>query len=257
MMQPVKQIAIFILSVRGSRNFDKLKEDVTHSFGVAPSVLWGITPKELPCTHKGFHAHTGKIRSLSCSEVAAAVSHSRAREIAYTSGAEWSFFLEDDSDILQIDNSAFIYDVSMLPGNLPFLLHMFPEQNGILSNSKFLGMKTIRKMPDYANAYAVNRLGLNLLIKETKRNHLYLADWQRFPRSLIRIAPSRSIFRHPAESLASSLIAQDRIRIQSQMKSFKLRYRIKQFLFKIIRVPFMKFGSEEIEVEGLRSVLWK
>ena len=249
-------ISIFIISVKNSRNFDKLVETLVQNFGISPITAWGLTPKDLPCSDFTPHLHKGKYRPLSCHEVAAALSHSRARELAFTERKEWSIFLEDDSELIRSENSDFLAILLKLPTDVPFFVHLFPEQNGILTSSRYPGMNSIRKIPDYANAYAINKEGLKLFLRSTNRSHLYLADWPRFSQQVKKIAPARSIFRHPLQSIDSSLISDERKGIQSKSRSFTFKYRMKQAFFRIFRIPFAKFGSEKIASESLRSVKW-
>lgn len=249
-------ISIFIISVRSSRKFDNLTESLVQSFGISPTISWGVTPKELPCYETAPHLHEGKYRPLSCHEVAAALSHSRARELAFAQGEEWNIFLEDDSELIRNENSEFIASLLKLPPEIPFFVHLFPEQNGILTSSQYPGMNSIRKIPDYANAYVVNAKALKLFLSNADKSHLYLADWPRFSPRIKRIATSRSIFRHPSGSIDSSLISDARNLIQANSKGFAIKYRIKQASFRILRIPFMKFGSENIASENLRSIKW-
>ena len=249
-------ISIFIISVKNSRNFDNLVESLVQSFGVTPTISWGVTPKELPCYETALHLHEGKYRPLSCHEVAAALSHSRARELAFAEGKEWNIFLEDDSELIRSENSEFTASLLKLPSEIPFFVHLFPEQNGILTSSQYPGMSSIRKIPDYANAYAVNAEGLKYFLKNSDRSHLYLADWPRFSPRIKKIATSRSVFRHPFQSIDSSLISDERHSIQANSRVFTLNYRIKQAIFRILRIPFAKFGSEDIANENLRSIKW-
>jgi GR25 family glycosyltransferase involved in LPS biosynthesis len=253
----MNQISVYIITVKDARNYDNLIESVIQSFGVNPTILLGVTPKDLPCGGMGPHMHEGKYRQLSCHEVAAALSHARARELALTEGSTWSFFLEDDSELIQKDNLDFFTDVMTLPSEIPFFIHLFPEQNGILKNCKFPGMKFIWKMPDYANAYALNSKGLVTFTKSVKVSHLYLADWPKFSRHIVKIAPIRSIFRHPIQSIDTSLISHERLRIQGSLRAFTFIYRLKQFIFKISRIPLPKYGTERIATENLRSVTWQ
>lgn len=250
------QISIYIITVKDTRNYDSLVGSLIQHFGFTPSIVWGITPKDLPCANTGTHLHEGRYRQLSCHEVAAALSHARAREMAISEGGEWAIFLEDDSELIQNDNLDFISNLLRLPGEIPFFVHLFPEQNGILSSSRITGMNTIRKMPDYANAYALNTQGLRSLLKNTNRSHLYLADWPKFSRRIKKIAPTRSIFRHPLQSIDSSLISTEREGIHASQMAFRLNYRFKQVIFKIFRIPFARFGHEDIASENLRSVTW-
>jgi hypothetical protein len=253
----MNQLSVYIITVKGARNYDNLVKSVIHSFGVNPTILLGVTPNDLPCGGMGLHIHEGKYRQLSCHEVAAALSHARARELALVEGSTWALFLEDDSELIQKDNLDFITDVMNLPTEIPFFVHLFPEQNGILKNCKFPGMKFIWKMPDYANAYALNSKGINALTKSANVSHLYLADWPKFSRHIVKIAPVRSIFRHPFQSIDTSLISHERLRIQGSSKTFTFFYRLKQFIFKISRIPLPKFGTERIATENLRSVTWR
>ena len=195
-------VSIFIISVKNSRNFDNLVESLVQSFGITPTTSWGVTPKELPCYQTALHLHEGKYRPLSCHEVAAALSHSRARELAFAEGNEWSVFLEDDSELIQDDNSDLIKSLLKLATGVPFFVHLFPEQNGILTSSRYPGINSIWKIPDYANAYALNSEGLRFFLKNTDRTHLYLADWPKFPTRIKKIATSRSVFRHPFVGMA-------------------------------------------------------
>lgn len=249
-------ISFFIITVKGSRNFDKLADTLLQTFGILPKILWGVTPKDLPCANTPPHLHQGKYRSISCHEAAAALSHVRARELAFTERKEWSFFLEDDSELIQKDNADFIKSLLNLPPDTPFFVHLFPEQNGILARSKYPGMNSIWKMPDYANAYALNSEGLKFILKEANQSHLYLADWPRFPSGVKRISTSRSIFRHPYQSIETSLISDERQRIQSFSRTFSFNYLMKQAIFRIFRIPLVKIGSENIANEDLRSVKW-
>jgi GR25 family glycosyltransferase involved in LPS biosynthesis len=252
----LSSISIFIISVKNSRNFDNLAESLVQSFGISPTISWGVTPKELPCYETAPHLHEGKYRPLSCREVAAALSHSRAKELAFAEGKEWNIFLEDDSELIRSENSEFIASLLKLPPEIPFFVHLFPEQNGILMSSQYPGMNSIRKIPDYANAYAVNAEGLKLFLKNTDRSHLYLADWPRLSPRIKRIATSRSVFRHPFQSIDSSLISDERNLIQTNSRAFAITYRIKQAVFRIIRIPSAKFGAEYIANENLRSIKW-
>jgi len=249
-------LSIFIISVKNSRNHDALKEDVSQQFKTNPITSWGVTPKELPCSGNIPHLHEGKIRPLSCHEVAAALSHSRARELAFAEGSEWSMFLEDDSELIHSENSDVLSNLFALPENVPFFVHFFPEQNGILTSSRYHGLNTIRKIPDYANAYAMNREALKLFLQNTNMSHLYLADWPKFSRRINRIATSRSVFRHPSHSTASSLISDERQLIQARSRAFSFRYQIQQVVFRTLRMAFAKFGSEKIANENLRSIKW-
>ena len=249
-------ISIFIISVKNTRNFDNLVETLVQSFGITPTTSWGVTPKDLPCYETALHLHEGKYRPLSCHEVSAALSHSRARELAFAEGKEWNIFLEDDSELIRSENSEFIASLLKLPSEIPFFVHLFPEQNGILTSSQYPGMNSIRKIPDYANAYALNAEGLKLFLKNTDRSHLYLADWPRFSPRIKKIATSRSVFRHPFQSIDSSLISDERHLIQTNSRAFAIKYRIKQAVFRIIRIPSAKFGVEYIANENLRSIKW-
>ena len=249
-------ISIFIISVKNSRNFDNLVETLVQNFGVSPTKSWGVTPGDLPCSDIAPHLHKGKYRPLSCHEVAAALSHSRARELALAQGNEWSIFLEDDSELIQDNNSDLIASLLRLPKAVPFFVHLFPEQNGIMTRSRYPGMNSILKIPDYANAYALNTEGLKFLLKKTDQAHLYLADWPKFPSRIKKMATSKSIFRHPFQSIDSSLISDERKRIQANSRAFKYTYRLKQAIFKFSRIPFDEFGSERIANESLRSVTW-
>jgi len=249
-------VSFFIISVKNSRNYDKLVESLVQNFGIPPITSWGLTPSDLPCSDNAPHLHKGKPRPLSCNEVAAALSHSRARELAFTEGKEWSIFLEDDSELIQDDNSDLVAGLSQLPTDVPFFVHLFPEQNGILTKSRYPCMYTIRKMPDYANAYALNTEGLKSLLERADRAHLYLADWPKFPSRIKKMAISRSIFRHPFQSIDSSLISDERKKIQANSRAFTYKYRLKQTFFKFCRIPLSKFGSEKIANESLRSVTW-
>jgi hypothetical protein len=139
---------------------------------------------------------------------------------------------------------------------VPFFVHLFPEQNGILTNSRYPDLRTVLKIPDYANAYALNREGLKFLLQNVNRSHLYLADWPKFPRRIRKMATSRSIFYHPYESIDSSLISDERKWIQTDSRAFKFTYRLKQAIFRFSRIPFNKVGSERIANERLRSVTW-
>jgi len=249
-------ISIFILTVKGSRNFDKLAESLLQTFGIPPKILWGVTPKDLPCANTPPHLHQGKYRSISCNEVAAALSHVRARELAFVGGEEWSIFLEDDSELIRSENSEFLANLLNLPTDAPFFVHLFPEQNGILARSRYPGMNSIWKMPDYANAYALNSKGLKFILKDANQSHLYLADWPRFSPRINKLATSRSIFRHPCQSIESSLISDERQRIQSYSRTYTFNYLIKQAIFRIFRIPLAKIASEDIANENLRSVKW-
>ena len=249
-------ISIYIISVKNARNIDKLVETLVRNFGISPTISWGVTPKDLPCSDSAPHLHKGKYRPLSCHEVAAALSHSRAKELAFTEGKEWSIFLEDDSELIQDDNSDLIKSLLKLATGVPFFVHLFPEQNGILTSSRYPGINSIWKIPDYANAYALNSEGLRFFLKNTDRTHLYLADWPKFPTRIKKIATSRSVFRHPCQSIDSSLISDERKRIQINSSAFTYKYRLKQAIFKFSRIPFAKFGSEKIASESLRSVTW-
>jgi GR25 family glycosyltransferase involved in LPS biosynthesis len=253
----LNQISFYIITVKDSRNYDNLIKSVVQSFGVKPSISLGVTPRDLPCANSAPHIHEGNYRQLTCHEVAAALSHARARELALAEGSTWCFFLEDDSGLIQEDNADFLADLMTLPSEVPFFLHLFPEQNGILSNSKFHGMRPICKIPDYANGYALNRNGLTVLTKNANQSHLFLADWPRFPRCIMKLASNRSIFRHPLESIDTSLISEERFRIQASSRAFLPSYKLKQLVFKIIRTFFPKFGSEKIATEGLRSIIWR
>ena len=250
------RISIFIISVKNSRNYDNLVENLIQSFGISPRTSWGVTPKELPCSEIAPHLHEGKYRPLTCHEVAAALSHSRARELAFAEGNEWSIFLEDDSELIRSENSDFIASLLKLPTDVPYFLHLFPEQNGILTRSRHPGMNSIWKMPDYANAYALNTVGLKLLLRNTDQSHLYLADWPKLSPRVKKIATSRSVFRHPIQSIDSSLISDERSMIQANSRAFTFKYRVKQVIFRIFRIPFAKFGSENIASESLRSTIW-
>ncbi len=249
-------ISFFIISVKGSRDFDKLVETLVQNFGVSPTKSWGVTPSDLPCSGVAPHLHKGRYRPLSCHEVAAALSHSRAREMALAAGNEWSIFLEDDSELIQDNNSDLIASLLKLPTDLPFFVHLFPEQNGIMTTSSYPGLNSIWKIPDYANAYVLNNEALKFLLKKTDRAHLYLADWPKFPSRIKKMATSRSIFRHPFQSIDSSLISDERTRIQASSRAFKYTYRLKQAILKLSRIPFDKFGTEKIANESLRSVTW-
>ncbi len=250
-------ISIYIISVKNSRNYDHLAESLVQSFGIPPVTIWGVTPRDLPCSDSAPHLHKGKRRPLSCHEVAAALSHSRARESAFAEGSEWSIFLEDDSELIQGDSLDLVANFLKLPKDVPFFVHLFPEQNGILTKSRFHSMNSIWKIPDYANAYALNIQGLESLLKGSDQSHLYLADWPKFPTEIKKLTTSRSFFRHPFQSIDSSLISNERDEIQSNSKAFTYRYRVKQVLFKVCRFSFSKFGSEKIANESLRSVkLW-
>lgn len=253
----VNRIALYIISVQGARNCDKLQAELVRNFGVEPKVLWGTTPQNLPCFSSDLHMHPGRSRSMSCREVAAATSHSRARTIAYTEGADWNIFLEDDSEFIQINFPNFLSNLARLPEERGVFIHLFPEQNGVLAISDFIGMYSIKKNPDYANAYALNREALRILIKNSKDDYLSLADWPDFPRRILRLATTQSIFRHPFESHSSSLIATGRLELQGKKSSFRIKYRSKQLAFKFIRRFFAKYGFEKIESEGLRSIVWK
>lgn len=250
------QISIYIITVKNTRNYGSLVGSLIQYFGVTPSIIWGITPKDLPCANTGTHLHEGRYRQLSCHEVAAALSHARARELAISEGAEWAIFLEDDSELIQNDNLDFISNLLRLPSEVPFFVHLFPEQNGILTSSQYPGMNSILKIPDYANAYAINAEGLKLFLTNTHRSHLYLADWPRFSTRIKKIATSRSVFRHPFQSIDSSLISDERKGIQANSKAFTFNYRIKQSIFKLFRIPLRRLGSEKISSESLRSVIW-
>ena len=250
-------ISIFIISVKNSRNFDNLVESLVQSFGITPTMSWGVTPKELPCYETALHLHEGKYRPLSCHEVAAALSHSRARELAFTEGNEWNIFLEDDSELIRSENSEFIASLLKLPSEIPFFVHLFPEQNGILTRSKYPGINSLLKIPDYANAYALNAEGLKLFLKNADWSHVYLADWPKFSPRIKKIAISRSVFRHPSQGVDCSLISVERNLIQANSRAFTFKYRLKQSVFKLSRIPFSKFGSEKIASESLRSItLW-
>ncbi len=249
-------ISFYIISVKNSRSFDRLVESLVHNFGISPVISWGVTPSDLPCSDSAPHLHKGNYRSHSCHEVAAALSHSRARELAFGEGKEWNIFLEDDSKLLQDDNSDLIESLLKLPTGVPFFVHLFPEQNGILTNSRYPDLRTVLKIPDYANAYALNREGLKFLLQNVNRSHLYLADWPKFPRRIRKMATSRSIFYHPYESIDSSLISDERKWIQTDSRAFKFTYRLKQAIFRFSRIPFNKVGSERIANERLRSVTW-
>ncbi len=249
-------ISFYIISVKNSRNYDRLVESLVHNFGISPVITWGVTPSDLPCSGSAPHSHKGKYRSLSCHEVAAALSHSRARELAFAEGKEWSIFLEDDSELLQDDNSDLIKSLLNLPTDVPFFVHLFPEQNGVLTKSRYPGLKVVWKIPDYANAYALNSEGLKFLLEKVDQTHTYLADWPKFPPTIKRMATSRSIFRHPFQSMDSSLISDGRTSIQSNSRAFTYKYRLKQAIFKFSRIPFNKFGTERIANESLRSVTW-
>lgn len=257
MVLPMNQFSVYIITVEGTRSFDNLKLDLIKSFGIQPTIVFGLTPKNLPCAGTPTHVHDGKQRKLSCSEVAAALSHSRARELAYSQGSDWSIFLEDDSEFVENDNSNFLKNLFTLPKDEPVFVHLFPEQNGILISSQFEGMRQILKLPDYANAYCLNKIGLKSLIANSDINHLYLADWPKFPKKMLKLASRRSIFRHPHEDSSSSLIVQGRNLIQSNSMSYKLIYRVKQLSFMFIRPLFPNFGIERISSESLRTIkLW-
>jgi GR25 family glycosyltransferase involved in LPS biosynthesis len=249
-------ISFYIISVKNSRNCDDLVKSLIHNFGISPVISWGVTPSDLPCSYSSPHLHKGEYRSLSCNEVAAALSHSRARELAFAEGKEWSIFLEDDSELLQDNNSDLIESLLKLPTDFPFFVHLFPEQNGILTRSRYPGISSIWKIPDYANAYALNTEGLKFLLKKTNQTHLYLADWPKFPPGIKRVATSRSIFRHPPQSIDSSLISDERKSILANSRAFTYKYRLNQAIFRFSRIPFNKFGSEKIANESLRSVTW-
>jgi hypothetical protein len=256
-VKAMKQISVYIISVKGSRNCDNLIETLSTYLGLIPSILFGVTPSDLPCAGSTQHLHPGIPRLLSCTEVAAALSHSRAREQALKDDSEWSIFLEDDSELIQNVDPDFVSNVLNLPREIPFFVHLFPEQNGVLKRSRFFGMNAIWKVPDYANAYCLNKLALAEFVSMADINHLYLADWPRFSRRIHKLTPVNSIFRHPDQSLDSSLIRADRITIQANPFSYKPIYRLRQVIFEIIRFPFPKFGTEKIATENLRSVkLW-
>jgi hypothetical protein len=252
----MNRIAVYVITVKGTRNYEKLIEDVVQNLRVTPIVTWGITPYELPCADTNEHLHEGRHRNLSCIEVAAALSHTRARALALLEGVEWCIFLEDDSELIRHDNSDFVSDLLSLPNNVPFFVHLFPEQNGILTRCRFNGMNSLKKIPDYTNAYILNNKALRYLLMDAKDSHSYLADWPKFPQQIKKIAPERSIFRHSIQNLNSSLIAEDRLKIQRNPQAFKMKYKCKQFAFKILRFIFPKYGNEVIATESLRSVKW-
>lgn len=254
-MLAVNDLAIYILSVPNYRNVDGLINTLKETLGVHPKLVNAFTPDDLHCSNSTNHHHYGKVRSISCTEFAAALSHARARELALSTGIEWNLFLEDDSVPLNLDLRLELERCTQLNRAIGIFIHLFPEQNGVLKhkpNSEFL---EILKMPDYANAYLLNRKALEELQELTPKSHLFLADWPEFPISIRKLALRRSIFSHPPQDEIGSQIEDSRRLIQKLRRSYRTSYLIQQYFFRTFARAFKGFGDNSIANENLRSII--
>lgn len=252
-MQSANSLAIFIISIPNHRNVDGLVATVKQSLGISPQLVNALTPENLLCAKSSLHQHAGKIRSISCPEFAAALSHSRARNLAIKQGADWNLFLEDDSEPCIPNLSLEINKCTNVSKNQAIFIHLFPEQNGILKRNQRNDFFQILKMPDYANAYMLNQKALLHLQDITPNSHLYLADWPKFPNSILKLATKTSLFAHPSQQVANSRIEVSRLLFQQRGSSYRKYYLARQYIFKSSAPFFQRFGGNPIASEDLRS----
>lgn len=253
-----QELSIFIISLPHSSKGQYLESQLRRIYGLKPFRLEGVTPNDLPCASTQMdHFHQGKIRLLSCVEVATALSHQRAREFAYRNGSDWNLILEDDSELITEKSYLLSEIIKDLSPDISNFVHLFPEQNGLLAKSSKANLLKIVKVPDYANAYLLNRCALSVILPKAKNSHTYLADWPRMPRQLNKWASAYSVFRHPTEEESPSSITESRFRLQGNARNFRIFFLLKQTVFKHVSKFLTSYGDQPIKNEQLRTViLW-
>ena len=263
-MGNMARIGTIIISLPKKRNPKALLESLSGLPINEIKILEATIPMDLTCREiVGDHEHYGNKRSMSCSEVSAAISHHRARAIAIAEDWDAVLILEDDAVLKDKSELLVILTQLQEQDHVPVLVHLFPEQYGIMRNrGNHEYFYDVIKIPDYAVSYILNRQALKEIIKLAPVVNRDLADWPIGIKQLRLIAPKSSIFIHPVndENVTSSSIWLGRNKILDARKGID-RYRILEFyrftLYKIVSLFSSKYGSNKIISEKLRSLILK
>jgi hypothetical protein len=261
-MGSMSEIGVIIISLPNKRNPITLLRSLSGIPIKEIRILEATTPINLMC--RGIveaHVHVGNQRSMSCSEVAAAISHHRARAIALAEDWDSVLILEDDA---VLDNRFELVKILTRMHELvqaPVLIHLFPEQFGIMKNrGNHEYFYDVMKIPDYAVSYILNRRALQKIVGIAPVVSRDLADWPIGIKQLQLIAPKSSIFIHPIndENQKSSSIWLVRKKILAARKRVD-RYRILEIyrflIYKFVALFTSRYGSNTIASENLRSLI--
>ena len=217
-------------------------------------ILNALTPNTIGCTLDDI-CITSMHPKITCVEFAVARSHEAARQFSYEKSARVSIILEDDASL----ESNFPILVELFrkrcgKSATPIGLHCYPEQFGILTarkNSEFL---RCLRVPDYAITYILNLAALQELSQTRDRREPEIADWPKYMRKILWLAPNESMVAH--QELFSFVDPSRKVR-QDIEKGFlisrKLNAALMLFVFHAIGLLGKRYGKSKIASEKLRS----
>jgi GR25 family glycosyltransferase involved in LPS biosynthesis len=263
-MSGFAQLGAIIISLPKNRNFNPLLESLSGLPFSEVIILEATTPMDLMCGGiLGDHEHHGNRRSMSCSEVAAAISHHRARAIALAKGWNAVLILEDDAVLKDRSELFAILNRIHEMNHAPVLLHLFPEQYGIMKNrGNHNFFYDVIKIPDYAVSYILNEKALVEIIKFAPTVNRDLADWPADINRLQVLASKTSVFIHPVngENQRTSSIWLSRTKVLAGRKGinrFRLIELYRVMIYKFVALFSRKYGTNKIISENLRSLILK
>jgi hypothetical protein len=221
-----------------------------------------LTPASLGCLAKEpEHLHGFYPQAISCVEFAISRSHESARALALSENCEWAIFLEEDfisgEEIQNLNSYLGILD--KLITDTPIGVHLFPEQFGILASCRRFPFLRVLAMPDFAVGYILNKAALIQCSNQLDFKKFEIADWPRYMRDLIWLAPKKSIVLHPDISENAGKSSTLTARVQ-RMDSLGFLTKIKNsrnyllFVLFLGRLVNIQYGNSPISSERIRSI---
>jgi GR25 family glycosyltransferase involved in LPS biosynthesis len=176
------------------RNYHQLNDSFFSKFSKS-HIFCALTPLALGCENlDNNHTH---IKSLTCNEFAASLSHQAARNFSVVFELDWILFLEDDA-ILTDNFFTALGDLIEIKKftERKVAFHLFPEQFGLLKTAHDK-LFSIIILPDYAVGYLMNLEAIKFTVGYTHYAQNFLADWPKYIKKIEWFAPYESMIRHP------------------------------------------------------------
>jgi hypothetical protein len=194
-------------------------------------------------------------------EFAISRSHEAARALALSEECDWAIFLEEDfmagREFQNLNSYLGILEKSK--SNTAIGIHLFPEQFGILAACSKVPFLRILALPDFAVGYILNKPALMQCSNRLNAKRIEIADWPKYMRDLLWLAPKKSIVLHPdvsdnankSSTLAARVQRRDSLGFLMKIKD-KRNYLLP--LLTLGRLLKMQYGDSTISSERIRSV---
>lgn len=256
----MRKLGVFILTINPNFESTPLYAFLISCKDFQVFIVDGFKPVDLGCREDCLgHGARSKI---SCVEFAVAEGHRKMRILARQTSCETFLFLEDDA-IVNCSPELLLDLHNQLLSNKGMYstpaIHLFPEQNGLLIETKFPSLKKIVAIPDYAVSYLMSFEALESISKDDSNVASQIADWPNYVKKLNWFATEKSYFIHPDTRIEGSRSTTKMHRgFRQQNQTIREKF-FNPRSYMVLILPMLaligrQVGQSPIEAENLRSV---